>query len=515
MGTAKTPDTFVEEYNGKAIDYDRAYGVQCVDGFKVCCAYLGIPVIATPNNWADGYWTGLNENGTPNKNCLQWIAKYFDKIKDPNQFRNGDWVVWGRNGVSPSHPLSHIAMYYNGKSFGENQGGNRGFCLKSTNLSDALGALRPKVWADKHSVDIPFGSSELKIGNNPYSLYRQNPATEYPAVLSAGLDKVLPISKLDADVNVMAKVTGANYFQMRDDVPGQPKGMTFGDFSAPLNDVWRQLPNQNTTLYYDIEEGMYGDCTGISINKEHNVFSPAVVYPETGNYQYARMVGISHVNVVSRYTFVIRLKDGSYVFGLALQDCTPKQIVEDFKTALAFHSIAFLDGGGSAQFGRVNTGTGKFEYVRDTGRACPSAVAIISKKPLAPTQPEQPPVQEPTQEPTQEPSEPTENPPTNPETGESEEIPMEQEKPVETPEMTPVEGWTDPEATSKNDHIILQRIASLMSVKSIITIFLTVVFGMLVLRGDDLPDKFVSIYTMCISFFFGYQFKKAEGGGDK
>jgi hypothetical protein len=33
---------------------------------------------------------------------------------------------------------------------------------------------------------------------------------------------------------------------------------------------------------------------------------------------------------------------------------------------------------------------------------------------------------------------------------------------------------------------------------------------MLVLKGEELPDKFVSIYTMCISFFFGYQFKKAE-----
>jgi hypothetical protein len=359
-----------------------------------------------------------------------------------------------------------------------------------------------------NDIDIPFGSSELKIGNNSYSLYRQNPDKEYPAVLSAGLDKVLPISKLDADVNVMAKITGANFFQ---DKEGQadPKNTTYGDFSSPLNDVWRQLPNQDTTLYYDLETGVYGDCTGISINKEHNVFSPAVVYPETGNYQYARMVGISHVNVVSRYTFSIRLSDGSYVLGLALQDCTPKQITEDFKTVLSFHSIAFLDGGGSAQFGRVNTSTGKFEYVRDTGRPCPSAVAIISKKPLVPTQPVPPPVEEP-----QNPQEPTENQPTNPETGESEEIPMEQEKPVETPEMTPVEGWTDPEPTP-NDHIILQRIASLMSVKSIITIFLTVVFGMLVLRGDDLPDKFVSIYTMCISFFFGYQFKKAEGGGDK
>ena len=150
-----------------------------------------------------------------------------------------------------------------------------------------------------------------------------------------------------------------------------------------------------------------------------------------------------------------------------------------------------------------------FKYVKEGDKRPIASVVVCGRIPSTHEEPELPPVEEP-----QIPSEPIETPSTSPETGESEEIPMEQEKPVETPEMTPVEGWTDPEPTP-NDHIILQRIASLMSVKSIITIFLTVVFGMLVLRGDDLPDKFVSIYTMCISFFFGYQFKKSEGGGDK
>ena len=80
-------------------------------------------------------------------------------------------------------------------------------------------------------------------------------------------------------------------------------------------------------------------------------------------------------------------------------------------------------------------------------------------------------------------------------------------KPQEQAEIEPVENWQDPE---EKDSIIVQRIAALLSVKSLITIFLTVIFGLLVLKGEELPDKFVSIYTMCISFFFGYQFKKAE-----
>lgn len=151
-----------------------------------------------------------------------------------------------------------------------------------------------------------------------------------------------------------------------------------------------------------------------------------------------------------------------------------------------------------------------FKYIKEGDKRPIASVVVCGRVPSVPEEePVLPPVEEP-----QNPSEPIETPSTSPETGESEEIPMEPNKPAESPEMEPVEGWTDPEPTP-NDHIILQRIASLMSVKSIITIFLTVVFGMLVLRGEELPDKFVSIYTMCISFFFGYQFKKAEGGGDK
>lgn len=132
----KTPQKFYAEYVGKAIDYDHAYGVQCVDGFKVLCQYLNIPVKATPNNWADGYWYYRNKLG---------YYKYFDYVID-KKYQNGDVVIWAKG--SRSHPSSHIAMWYLGKEFGENQGGNRGFCLKSTDFSDSLGGLRPKVWAN-------------------------------------------------------------------------------------------------------------------------------------------------------------------------------------------------------------------------------------------------------------------------------------------------------------------------------------------------------------------------------
>jgi hypothetical protein len=196
---------------------------------------------------------------------------------------------------------------------------------------------------------------------------------------------------------------------------------------------------------------------------------------------------------------------------LALQDCTPKQITEDFKTAIAFHSIAFLDGGGSAQFGRWDSSKGKFEYVRDTGRPCPSAVAIISKKPLKPSTETLPlpPVQEDNANETQQGAHETVIPlPTSPETGESEEEPMSENKPAESPETKPVEGWTDPEPQT---NVITERIAALLSVKSILTLALTVIFGYLVVNQIVIPDLFNEIYKIVILFFFGYQTGKAAG----
>ena len=203
------------------------------------------------------------------------------------------------------------------------------------------------------------------------------------------------------------------------------------------------------------------------------------------------MVGIDHVNTVSRYTCVVRFADGTYATVIALQDSTPKTIATDLRN-YNIHSIAFLDGGGSAQEGSWDGE--KFVYERDTGRACPSAFAIIMKDKIDPpisvdpVIPEIPDVQEPEQ----------------PEEGENN---MSEDNNNTT--LEPVEDWKDPEP---QESLIVQRIAALLSVKSLITIALTVAFIMLVVEEKDLPDQFISIYTMCISFFFGYQFRKQEGG---
>ena len=497
-----TPREWRNKTIGKAYDrdnYPAGNKYQCWDYFAQFVYEMQIPVSThcSLTGYVSDLWR-LKDSYNYNK--------YFEYITNPADLQEGDWCLWDRGS---SHNYSHVALLVmdpaSGKRLevGQNQG--YPYVTEKETTWDIMGALRWKGWKDTADA-IPYGASVLTIGSNSYSLYRQNPATEYPAVLSAGLNKVQRISKLDAEVNVMAKITGANFFQMKDG-QADPVNTTYGDISSPLNDVWRQLPNQNSTLYFDIETGVYGDCTGINIEPTHNVYSPGSVFPHQGNYQYGTFIGIDCVNIVSRYTFCIRLKDGSYVLGLANQDGTPKQIANDFRNEIAFDSIAFLDGGGSAQFGRWDASKGKFEYVRDTGRACPSAVAIISRKPIAPVPAPGDNSDQPSEPPTILPNEPTTD-----ENEKDEEIPMDNENKQESPVTEPIENWEDPE---KQTNVIVERIAALLSVKSIITIALTVAFIMLVVEGKELPDKFVSIYTMCISFFFGYQFKKAEGGSDK
>lgn len=474
-----TPNEWKDLTINKTYDVDGAYGAQCWDYFAYFCQYFKLPVstYCALTGYVCDLWRLRDKYG---------YSAYFDYITDVKDLKPGDWCFWDRGS---SHNFSHVAMYMMRNGVPVELGQNQGFpyVTEKTTTWDIMGALRFKGWGA-----LKYGASDVEIHGRKYSMYRAT-AGQKPAVLSAGLNKLAGIRELDANVYVYAKITGANYFQMREDV-SDAYGTTYGDISAPLNDVWRELPNQSTTLYFDAETGAYGDCDGIHIDQAHNVYSPAVVFPAAGDYQYARMVGINHVNNASRYAFAIRFKDGTYAVGIALEDATPKQIAEDFKTLCAgeLESIAFLDGGGSAQMGRWNNG--KFEYVRDTGRACPSAFAIVSDMPIHETETE--------------PAQDAENAKNSNENEKDEDSSMTNENTQETPIYEPekVEGWEDPETEGETTtETIIKRF---LSVKSCVTLSLTGVFAYLSIKGTISPEQFMSIFTMCISFFFGYSFEK-------
>lgn len=54
-----------------------------------------------------------------------------------------------------------------------------------------------------------------------------------------------------------------------------------------------------------------------------------------------------------------------------------------------------------------------------------------------------------------------------------------------------------------------KRLANLLTVKSLVTIILTVVFAVLVITGR-LDQSFMTIYTVIVSFYFGIQSVKSS-----
>lgn len=58
---------------------------------------------------------------------------------------------------------------------------------------------------------------------------------------------------------------------------------------------------------------------------------------------------------------------------------------------------------------------------------------------------------------------------------------------------------------------ILKRIGNLITIKSIVTLTLSVVFAVLSLRGTITPDLFMQVFVMIIAFYFGTTKKDDTG----
>lgn len=163
----KSPQAFINQFNGAIDDFDGVYGTQCVDGFKRCCYWLGVPVRATQTGYADGYWVYRNE-----------YAKYATFITDVNKLRSGDWCVWNWGSSCPS---THIAMFVSYAEagyawfFGENQGGNRGFRTIKLKL-DIMGAIRFNAW-EYEPAEAPTG--EVKASGVAHCFDRKFAKTYY------------------------------------------------------------------------------------------------------------------------------------------------------------------------------------------------------------------------------------------------------------------------------------------------------------------------------------------------
>ncbi|MGN8897925.1 hypothetical protein [Flavonifractor sp. HCP28S3_F3] len=62
---------------------------------------------------------------------------------------------------------------------------------------------------------------------------------------------------------------------------------------------------------------------------------------------------------------------------------------------------------------------------------------------------------------------------------------------------------------------MLDRLAKLIDVKSIVTIILTGVFSLLAVTGRVQADQFLTVFTVIIAFYFGTQAQKiADNKGE-
>ena len=55
---------------------------------------------------------------------------------------------------------------------------------------------------------------------------------------------------------------------------------------------------------------------------------------------------------------------------------------------------------------------------------------------------------------------------------------------------------------------LLENLAQLVKVKTIVTLAVTLIFGILALKGAVTPDNVMVIVSMVVSFYFGTQHEK-------
>ena len=60
--------------------------------------------------------------------------------------------------------------------------------------------------------------------------------------------------------------------------------------------------------------------------------------------------------------------------------------------------------------------------------------------------------------------------------------------------------------------LLLKKLANLLSVKSLVTIALTITFCVLTIQ-NAIPENFMNVYTMVVTFYFVKQLNTETGNG--
>ena len=66
----------------------------------------------------------------------------------------------------------------------------------------------------------------------------------------------------------------------------------------------------------------------------------------------------------------------------------------------------------------------------------------------------------------------------------------------------------------KMNSTVKKTVQSLLTVKSIVTIMLTVVFSYLAVVGRISGEQFLTIFSVVVAFYFGTQYQKGKEGAE-
>lgn len=159
-----TYDDFRNKYNGHAIDFDGAYGVQCMDLYQ----QYNKEVVGAPSVPADPAYKVWAENRFP--------TAFYTKIENtPTGVpQKGDVIVWkpGLNGG-----FGHIAVFDNGNvniftSFDQNFQIKNAH-LQSHNYNYVYGWLRPKTVGVNWDMKVDQMKNALNGGGTSESKARE------------------------------------------------------------------------------------------------------------------------------------------------------------------------------------------------------------------------------------------------------------------------------------------------------------------------------------------------------
>ncbi len=129
---------FINKYNGKKVDFDRAYGAQCVDLFRafnkeVLDINQPKAVVGAKDFWSRySYDVNLYSNYEKINNTLSFIPK------------EGDVAVWNMGKYGHVAMCTGIGDTKSFEAFGQNYPIGSASKKVTYNYSDFLGVLRPK-----------------------------------------------------------------------------------------------------------------------------------------------------------------------------------------------------------------------------------------------------------------------------------------------------------------------------------------------------------------------------------